>query len=464
MATKQDKQLLIDTLKFTPRTYTIQMWGYGGERVMGTVDRAAWDYCVANQIDLQDIAWNSDAAEEMELDEDLLPFPPGSWYECDNMAHVSGVSRSAGTLQIADEHSETIFEKSLDDIVGGGCDGEPDWCCNDEVWVGSRKAGEIVFVGVSNEKGTFFEGEIPLRAPFNIELLELHYDEVDGEEIVNCVYYDGEEVENNGGSTNGKSSDFTMCLLTDDRGNWTRYDPGEKDWGTPECGSSPNDWEKSPEFKFKKIKPVYVGWYKCVWSSWGTTYGSAYWDGEQFVEFEYGKSKPITGVETWQGYNWDTADWANRPSEPPDLSCDNKSCGWVGHGKDRVEDADYNSHCPGCEGTEFTWIDYDPDTKLGLANRAKYCQPATPKEWDPVAELDKIIDEFDHLTVNVTPWIPAQIKPNAPGVYECQFKKAPAWPWPPVESLTWNGKKWINDDGDTVTGVKEWRELEEETA
>jgi len=225
MATKAEKQQLIDTLKFTPCTYTVTMWGYGGEKVMGTVDPAAWNYCLANRIDLQDIAWDSDVSEDLDFDEDLLPFPPGSWYECDNMAHVSGVSRDAGTIQISDEHNNTVYEHSLGDIVGGGCDGEPDWCCNDEVWIGSRAKGEIVFVGSSNEKGTFFEGEIKLIAPFDIEKLELHYDEVDGEEIVNGVYYDGEEVENNGGSTNGKSSDFVMVKITDDQGNWERYDP-----------------------------------------------------------------------------------------------------------------------------------------------------------------------------------------------------------------------------------------------
>jgi hypothetical protein len=127
MATNAEKELLIDTLKFTPRTYTISMWGYGGEKVMGTVSREVYDYCMANQVDLQDIAWNSDAAEEMDLDEDMLPFPPGSWYECDDMAHTNGVSRNAGTIQIVDENGETVFEKSLDDIVGGGEDGEPDW-------------------------------------------------------------------------------------------------------------------------------------------------------------------------------------------------------------------------------------------------------------------------------------------------------------------------------------------------
>ena len=440
MATKEQKQLLIDTLKFTPRTYTISMWGYGGEKVMGTVSRESWDYCMANQVDLSDIAWNSDAAEEIGLDADLLPFSPGGWYECDNMAHVNGVSRDAGTIQILDENNNTVFEKPLE-----ACDGasdSPQWACSDEAWIGSRKKGEIVFLGSSNEKGTFFEGEIPLTAPFDIEKLELNYDEVDGEEIVNSVYYDGEEIDNNGGSTDGKSSDFNMVMLTDDDGNYERYEPEEKDWGHPESGPSPSTWEKSPEFKFKKTKPVHPGYYNAVWSSWGTTHGSLYWNGNEFGEWEYGKFKPQAGVESWSGYNWDTSDWAKRLPEPPDLSCDNKSCGWIGHGEDRVEDDDYNSHCPECEGTEFTWIDYDPDTKEGRANREKYC-------------ITKVKESL---------WIPIKITPNAPGIYECQFKKQPAWPWPPTEELTWNGKVWINDDGAAVTGVKEWRELEKETA
>ena len=81
MATVEEQQQLIETLKFTPRTYKVSMWGYGGEKVMGIVDKAAWDYCMANQVDLSDVAWNSDAAEDMNLDEDKLPFPPGAWYE-----------------------------------------------------------------------------------------------------------------------------------------------------------------------------------------------------------------------------------------------------------------------------------------------------------------------------------------------------------------------------------------------
>ena len=155
-----------------------------------------------------------------------------------------------------------------------------------------------------------------------------------------------------------------------------RYEPGEKDWGHPEFGPSPSEWERSPKFKFKQHKPVHVGYYSVRWS-YGSTYGSLYWDGENFGDWEYGKFNPVSddSVVSWSGYNWDTSDWANRPPEPPGISCDNKKCGWVGHGDDRIyreTDDDYNYHCPACDGTEFSWIDYDPDTAKGRKNREKY--------------------------------------------------------------------------------------------
>jgi hypothetical protein len=246
-----------------------------------------------------------------------------------------------------------------------------------------------VFIGNSNEKGTFFEADLELTAPFDITKLELCYEEFDGEEIVTSVTYDGEDVDNWGGSTDGKSSDMNMVLITDDDGNWERYSPEEKDWGHPPCGPGPSDWEKSPKFKFAKVKPTVEGWYGAVWRSFGTTYGTLYWNGTEFGEWEHGKFKPQSGVESWSGYNWDTSSWVNQPPEPPNVVCDNKECGWIGKSEDRITDDDYNDHCPECKGTEFSWIDYDPDTKDGRANRKKYC-----KEWDPVESLERIVAAF----------------------------------------------------------------------
>jgi len=394
MATQDEKQLLIDTLRFTPRTYKISMWGYGGERVMGTTTQEVWDYCMEHQVDLSDIAWDSDAAEEMDLDPDLLPFPPGSWYECDDMGHVNGVSRDSGTLQIEDENGETVIEKSLDEF--DGCDDSPQLNTDEEVWIGSRKAGEIVFSGSSNEKGTFFEADLELTAPFDIEKLELHISDFDGEEIVHGISYDGEDIDNWGGSTDGKSSDFTMVRMTDDEGNFERYAPEEKDWGHPEYGTSPSTWEKTQDFKFSEHKPVHPGYYNATWSHFGTTYGSLYWDGKDFGEWQYGKFIPQSGVVTWSGYNWDTSDWANQPPEPPDLICSNKKCGWVGAGEERRTDDNYDDHCPECDGTDFDWIDYDPDSAKGRKNREKYCH-AKSDVADLEAALEELKAEFERL-------------------------------------------------------------------
>jgi hypothetical protein len=395
MATKKEKEELMATLKFTPRTYRISMWGYGGEKVMGTVDPKVWDYCMEHQVDLSDVAWNSEACEDMGLDEDLLPFPPGSWYETDNMAHVNGVSRNAGTLQIEDENGDTVFQKSLDDCDGG--DDSPQLHCDDEIWIGREPKGTVVFLGNSNEKGTFFEADLELTAPFDIEKLELHYEEVDGEEIVNGIVYDGEDIDNWGGSTDGKSSDFTMVRVIDDEGNWERYEPEEKDWGHPEYGTSPSSWESSPKFKFKKDKPVYPGYYSVNYG-YGSTYGSLYWDGDNFGDWAFGKFNPEDqkGVVSWQGYNWDTTDWANRPPEPPDLICTNTTCGWVGLGDERRTDDEFNEHCPDCDGTDFDWIDYDPDTAKGRKNRKKYCRTKSDVA-DLEAALQELKDEFEAL-------------------------------------------------------------------
>ena len=398
MATKEEKQQLIDTLKFTPRTYKVSMWGYGGEKVMGRVDPAVWDYCMENSVDLVEIAWgDEDTVEEMGLDVEKLPFGPGCWYDCDGIAHVNGVSRSAGTLQIEDENGNTVVEESLETFDGG--DGSPALCGNDESNLWGYKKGDVVFIGSSNEKGTFFEGEIELRAPFDIEKLELHFDEVDGEEIVNGLYYDGEEIENWGGSTDGKSSDMVMVRFINDDNDWESYDPEEKDWGHPDCGPSPDDWEKSAEFKFAEHQPQHPGYYRCHWSYFGTSYGTLYWNGTEFGEWEHGKFKPQQGeMKTWQGYNWDTATWDNRPPEPPEVRC--KTCGWTGtRDQMTMHDVSYDYECGSCKSTKLDWIEYDPETKKGLANRKKYCVPAMPvaDTADLEAALQELKADYERL-------------------------------------------------------------------
>jgi hypothetical protein len=292
MATLEEKEALMQTLKWTPRTYKISMWGYGGEKTMGTVDRKIYDYFKQRRLDLSDYAWDSDYADENKIPEDLQPFLPGSWYECDDMAHAHGVNRSAGTLQIEDENGNIIYERSLENILGGDED-EPEWSCNDEVWIDEKPAGTVVFIGNSNEKGTFFESDLPLTMPFDITKLTLNYDEIDGEEFVNGVEYDGETIDNWGGNTDGKSSDFGFYIAHSQKntGKWEKYTTMD------DIEYPMTDWFP------KKVKPVREGNYMIKTTGKNSYTHQAKWTGSRWIS-AWGGDTPETEelkIKEWQG-------------------------------------------------------------------------------------------------------------------------------------------------------------------
>jgi hypothetical protein len=287
MATLEDQNKLIEVLKFTPRTYKISLWGYGGEYVMGTVDRAIYDYFKSRRLSVSDYAWDSD--NEFEVPDEMQPFPPGSWYECDDMCHVSGVDRNSGTLQVNNENGDEVYTIPLENIDGCS-DGSPEISCGEEVWIDAKDPGTVVFIGVSSEKGTFFEGDIELDAPFDSSKLTITYDEIDGNEIVSLVEYDGEEIENYGGDTNGKSSDFGFYVagsLTD--GKWERY----KDLDDIEY--SMTEWFPA------KVNPVREGLYNVKTKD--SYPNQAKWTGSRWIS-TWSEDIPETDsikVKEWQG-------------------------------------------------------------------------------------------------------------------------------------------------------------------
>ena len=287
---------LVEVLKFTPRTYKIQLWGYGGEKVMGTIDRAQFDYFKKRRLDVSAFAWDSDYAEENKIPEDMQPFNPGSWYECDNMGHAHGVSRNAGTLQIEDENGDSFLELSIEDMSGDPDDGSPEFDCNNEVWISKNGPGSAVFVGQSNEKGTFFEGEINLTAPFDIAKLQLLTEEIDGEEIIYGVQYNGEDIDNWGGSTDGKSSDFTFYLIKDDNTYESYNDADSAEYTMTE-------WFP------KKVKPVRVGVYQTRNSPDEVYFSRSLWTGSRWVytwteEADYATAEACK-LKEWRGIDHD---------------------------------------------------------------------------------------------------------------------------------------------------------------
>ena len=219
--TKKDKikeqEELIQTLKFTPRTYRVMLSGYGGEIVLGSVPRVQYQYFQDNSIDLEDYA--NDWDNEMEVPEEMQPFSPGEWHDCDDVAHESGCELSDyNYITVSDEKGKEHWQCKLgySELADAGVevDETEESLCSDR----SDRENTVGFIGQSVEKGCFFEGELNLTAPFDPAKLAINYSDIEGWSIITGVTYDGEDIEGyDGYDTRGKSSEFKF------------YDTGEDD-------------------------------------------------------------------------------------------------------------------------------------------------------------------------------------------------------------------------------------------
>ena len=71
-----------------------------------------------------------------------------------------------------------------------------------DIW---PEPGQHICQFMSSEKGTFFEAVIETALPFDKNLLKFAIAEApNGEDLVYAVEYDGVELDNGGGDTNGK--------------------------------------------------------------------------------------------------------------------------------------------------------------------------------------------------------------------------------------------------------------------
>lgn len=210
MATREQKQELVETLKFTPVTYNVVVHGYGGEMVMGRVDQKIVNYFQENNIDLSEYAssWGEPGDDGyIDVPEDLRPFDMGSWYDCDNIEHCSGAEFGGSWITVYDENGNAVWEQDLGhNLEDVGC--EIECFCNEEV-EDYVNADTAVFVGQNFEKGTFFDAQIDLTEPFDPAKFKFTYSELAGWPILNTVEYNGEELDGaDGYSTNGKSSSY----------------------------------------------------------------------------------------------------------------------------------------------------------------------------------------------------------------------------------------------------------------
>ena len=235
MATSEEKQELVETLK-GPRFYNIQLNGYGGESAYMTVSKEAHDFWepICEEHGDYDLTtyMNSDGEEEVEY-ENIESVPPEAqflhdkdednykrpWYESHTeFEHSYGVEWSSAYI-VVDEvdsmeysagHVASVIEgENLQDMLIDLAENyledatyEPVVMgCEDEAPEGTEYIAQLY----SSEKGQFFDGVIETVGEFDIKKLKVYTTEyLNGEDTVTSIEYDGVEIDNNGGDTNGK--------------------------------------------------------------------------------------------------------------------------------------------------------------------------------------------------------------------------------------------------------------------
>ena len=238
MATTEEKTELVETLK-GPRYYQIRLWGYGGEAEYMDLTKEQYEFWHAHIEEHGD----SDAvnycvnAEDEDFDFDELDEVPefaqflkvegedysSSWYESPTgFTHQWGVDYNNARVTIEEVDSGEYNANVIAEIV----DGEDlsdyinalEEANNYEIELtemgvdeGEEKEGEYTAQMYSAEKGTFYDGIIETVGEFDPKKLKIYTSEyLNGDDTVQNIEYDGNEVENAGGDTNGKGYSFAV--------------------------------------------------------------------------------------------------------------------------------------------------------------------------------------------------------------------------------------------------------------
>lgn len=210
MATKKEKEELIEALKAEKKIYEIILSGYGGEIVLGRITKEQYEFWQdRDDFDEHCNDWDN----ELEVPEEHRIVQDGAWHDNDNLAHETGCEFSElNYITVVDKTTnQTVFESPLgyEALEKHGID--PDGINSEEYYIRYDSDAEYAFLGQSVEKGTFYTGEVEVFGKFDPRKLSFSHIDVEGWDLINGVSYESEIVEDTGGySTTGKSLEFKI--------------------------------------------------------------------------------------------------------------------------------------------------------------------------------------------------------------------------------------------------------------
>ena len=232
MATTEEKTELVETLK-GPRFYSIRLYGYGGEGAYINISKEAYDFWHKHNeehgdSDFVNYMVNDDPEdydfEELEIVPEEANFLKAEgeeykyqWYEAEHeFCHQNGVEYGSARIEVEEVSSEDYNADTVATLI----DGEDVSALVDKIQEetdyeveladhgesdGFGEEGNYVCQFYSSEKGSFFEGRLETTGEFDVKKLKFIINEYpNGEDIIDGIEYNGEDVENDGGDTNGK--------------------------------------------------------------------------------------------------------------------------------------------------------------------------------------------------------------------------------------------------------------------
>ena len=237
----------MQTLKFTPRNYRVEITGYGGEVYWGNVDRKIYELFKEKAIDIEQYAGSWEENMWKDIPEDMRPFSPGSPYDCDHGAHLSGATFDEGSyITVYDENGEQVWTSPLGSSALEANLAECE--CSDERYINDvYEAGTIVFWGGQGEKGLFFSNDFELTAPFDPSKLKVYYEDIDGWELTSSVTYDGEDIDGNDYDTSGKWGENKWIIVGDTEEVYEGEERDEDDYND-EDEEGNDDWSEEDGF------------------------------------------------------------------------------------------------------------------------------------------------------------------------------------------------------------------------
>ena len=177
--------------------FTIDISGYGGELVIGRLTEQQVENIKNFDGELNDLVFDDEALG-------------GFWAEIDDVYHNFNAG-DVFTITVYDEDGQEIHQFTDEDVMY--VDESP---CEVEYEDKFNSIQEPCLVCYSGEKGSFFEANFEADE-FDLTKLKIVIHEDCGlggcynvGNMIGSVYYDGEELDNYGGSTDGKYFDVNI--------------------------------------------------------------------------------------------------------------------------------------------------------------------------------------------------------------------------------------------------------------